>query len=133
MSKNIKLKDDNYWDSSSISHNKIPLNQFIDGIKEYSGTITKNASVDININTVGFCAVRIWGANFEDIITYSLCVGNKWCYDVSEILHKGYYNNTNASDKVEIVTRDDSNYVFLRFANNGEETLSYKVYIYGMQ
>lgn len=132
MTKLVKLEEDYFLDGSSVAHNKIPLSQFIDGIKEYSGTISKSTSVDININTVGFAAVKIWCPNFEDIITYTLTIANKYVYETSELIHKGYYNNASASDKVEIVTRDDSDYVFLKITNNGEETLSYKVFIYGM-
>jgi hypothetical protein len=34
MSKSIKLKNDNYWDSSSVVHNKEPLSEILNNFKE---------------------------------------------------------------------------------------------------
>lgn len=47
MAKSLKLNDEQYWDTSSIAHNKIKLSDFIDkstacGIFQVSKTITLN-------------------------------------------------------------------------------------------
>lgn len=141
MSKSIKLSNDNYLDSTSIVHNRTPLNELINkyenktsGIRKYFGTLTKATKVDINITTIGFASVRIFAAMYEDIISYSLCIANKWVYNVSELLRQKYYSNSNVNVSVEIITKDDPDTnVYLRITNNANELINYKVFINGIE
>lgn len=141
MAKSIKLENETYIDSSSVAHDRTTLNELINkyenktnGIRKYFGTLTKATKVDINITTIGFASVRIFTAMYEDIISYSLCIANKWVYNVSELLRQKYYSNSNVNVSVEIITKDDPDTnVYLRITNNADELINYRVFINGME
>lgn len=86
MSKSIKLKNDNYIDSSSIVHNRIPLSGGF--MKVYSSAIAQNGSITTNISTNARESKRHY-------IAY--CVGNTSNGDNTWIriylLRRGYDGN----------------------------------------
>lgn len=86
MSKSIKLKDNTYWDSLGISHNKVTLNGLLNDILNCQQTIftTNNDGVKIKINQeyMDKMPILILGADNESgepIITVIKTHGNYKC------------------------------------------------------
>ena len=91
MSKSIKLKDNNYWDSSGITHNKRKLKDLIDGNQK---------AVDLNslINT-GIYYVDATSTNHPNGLPYGTLIvfyskSGSWEY-IQQFFINNYTTNEN--------------------------------------
>lgn len=99
MSKSIKLKDNNYLDSSSVVHNKIPLNSFLNGKLGCYDTTLANISSDLDNLQPG--QTVYWGTSTE--LANKPTTGGR-CYCIY-----GYGNY-----EVQIAFKYNADYIYIR-------------------
>lgn len=134
MGKAIKLKNENYWDSSAIVHNKEPLSTVIDnmsqdisGIRKVTGTIPVGQYFQYPfLYFVGLAGLKISIPNYEIQKIFTVTVSNKYAGEIKELASFEYLQNPNASINIETVDgAGDDIAKYIRVTNTGSVDLSY--------
>lgn len=124
MSKSIKLKNNNYWDTKGIMHEKKALDEVL------NNKVNKNVqnlklpageTVDVRIDTInGLVAVRCYKSFMECIKLYGMVGSNGWAYQMTEL--SALYYTTGGSADISFFSNEGINYI--RVKNNASETIS---------
>lgn len=69
MARSIKLKDENYIDSTGIVHNKTPLNIILNGVILYENENGSNSNIDLVDNINNYTFVDVYYRNNDQFYT----------------------------------------------------------------
>ena len=101
MGKSIKLKNDNYLDSTSIVHKKVLLSDVLKNIvkiKTFTGTVTVNGTsangINVNIKYSGYTPLGVVGIkssdNYLELVGFHLDTSTQKC----EVRYVNYGSRT---------------------------------------
>lgn len=65
MAKSIKLNDDNYIDSSSVSHERTPLNDYLNGDVLYNNSIGEKGDVILSKSANDYQYIEIFYTQYQ--------------------------------------------------------------------
>lgn len=136
MGKAIKLKNEHYWDSSSIVHNKELLSTVIDnmskdinntGIGKITGTIPVGQYFQYPfLYFTGLAGLKISIPNYEIQKIFTVTVSNKYVGEIKELTSLEYLANSSAGIRVEVIDgAGDDIAKYIRVTNTGSVDLSY--------